>query len=84
MEYHFPLYGNCIGYNNHKFFCLANFYFLIAYTYMTITFFKCFLECWVFKKTVGAALENSLVFLGGCLVIVVFGYLNVLHYMLIS
>ncbi len=50
---------------------------------MTVTFFRCFLETWVGKKTMWAAISNSLVFLLGCAVIMMFGYLTILHFMLI-
>lgn len=51
---------------------------------MSITYFKCFLETWVYKQTLLSAVSNSLLFLAGCGLVLLFGYLNILHFMLIK
>lgn len=51
---------------------------------MVLTYFKGFLECWVYKKHVMEAVVTSGALIGGFGIVMVFFYLNVLHYTLVK
>lgn len=51
---------------------------------MSITYFKCFLESWVYKKKNYDALLNSSVFVIMIALVFIFTYMCILHFTLIK